>query len=101
MATDEADLADDMYKNASLHRRDGKWQMIFGLNTLPEHRRKGYAALLVRSLVEASREKGKLGVVLTCKERMIPYYASFGFADEGVSGSTHGNVVWHQMRLSF
>lgn len=101
MATDEADLADDMYKNASLHREDGKWQMIFGLNTLPEHRRKGYAALLVRTLVEASRDKGKLGVVLTCKERMIPYYASFGFEDEGVSDSTHGNVVWHQMRLTF
>ena len=28
------------------------------------------------------------------------YYAKFGFVNEGVSGSTHGGVVWYQMRLS-
>lgn len=40
--------------------------------------------------------------MLTCKERLVPYYAKFVFVDEGVSEkSTHGNVVWHQMRLSF
>lgn len=27
------------------------------------------------------------------------YYAKFGFVNEGVSGSTHGGVVWYQMRL--
>ena len=25
------------------------------------------------------------------------YYAKFGFVNEGVSGSTHGGVVWYQM----
>ena len=40
--------------------------------------------------------------VLTCKERLIAYYAKFGFVAEGVSEkSTHGNVRWHQMRLTF
>lgn len=38
------------------------------------------------------------GIVLTCKERLLPFYAKFGFVDEGVSASVHGNVVWHQMR---
>ena len=32
---------------------------------------------------------------------LVHYYAKFGFADEGVSASTHGDVVWHQMRLTF
>ena len=101
MVSDEPDLRDEMYADASLHRPDGCWQMVFGLNTLPEYRRRGYAAMLVRTLVQASRERGKKGVVLTCKERLIPYYASFGFVDEGLSSSTHGDVAWHQMRLSF
>ena len=39
------------------------------------------------------------GVVLTCKENMIPFYEQFGFVDEGVSESEHGGVVWHQMRI--
>ena len=41
--------------------------------------------------------KGK-GIVLTCKEHLIPFYSEFGFVDEGISSSTHGNVLWHQMR---
>lgn len=101
MATDEPDLRDEMYADASLHRPDGRWQMIFGLNTLPEYRGRGYASLLVRHVTEASRKRGKLGVVLTCKERLIPFYASLGFENEGLSSSAHGDVSWHQMRLTF
>jgi len=101
MATDEPDLNDDMYADAGLHRRDGRWQMVFGVNTVPDCRRRGYAGLLLRRLIESSRERGRLGVVLTCKESLVPYYAAFGFRDEGISGSTHGHVVWHQMRLRF
>ena len=41
------------------------------------------------------------GLVLTCKEKLLHYYAKFGFVNEGVSGSTHGGVVWYQMRLRF
>ena len=38
MVTDTADLTDDMYEDASLHKEDGAWQMIFGVNTLPAYR---------------------------------------------------------------
>ena len=41
MATDEKDLRDEMYADASLHNGNGRWQMIFGLNTLPEYRNRG------------------------------------------------------------
>ena len=34
-------------------------------------------------------------------KRQVHYYAGFGFVSEGVSGSTHGGVVWYQMRLKF
>ena len=40
-------------------------------------------------------------MVLTCKDRLLAYYAKFGFVNEGVSVSTHGGVVWYQMRLRF
>lgn len=101
MATDEPDLRDEMYADASLHRKEGCWQMIFGLNTLPEYRKRGYAAMLVRRMTEEARRRGKRGVVLTCKDGLVPYYASLGFRHEGMSSSTHGNTAWHQMRLTF
>jgi len=42
--TDEPDLTDEMYAKASMHDENGAWQMLFGLNTLPEYRKNGYAA---------------------------------------------------------
>ncbi|MDO5520947.1 MAG: GNAT family N-acetyltransferase, partial [bacterium] len=41
------------------------------------------------------------GLVLTCKERLVHYYATFGFVDQGISDSEHGGVVWHEMRITF
>ena len=98
--TDIPDLNDEMYADASLHDENGAWQMIFGVNTVPAHRGRGCAGQLIERAIADAREQGRKGLVLTCKEHMIPYYAKFGFRDEGVSGSTHGNVVWHQMRLT-
>jgi len=100
--TDESDLTDEMYDKASMHNENGAWQMIFGVNTIPEYRKHGYAENLIRCAIDDAKKHNRKGLVLTCKERLIPYYAKFGFKDEGVSNkSTHGNVVWHQMRLTF
>ena len=111
--TDEPDLTDVMYEDAALHNEQGAWQMIFGVNTLPAYRKRGCAGRvmerviadagqLLRRAVADARQQGRKGLVLTCKERLLPYYAKFGFQDEGVTDkSTHGNAAWHQMRLSF
>lgn len=100
--TNEPDLTDTMYENACMHNENGAWQMIFGVNTLPEYRKRGYAGELIRRAISDARQQGRKGLVLTCKDRLLAYYAKFGFVDEGVSEkSTHGNVQWHQMRLTF
>ena len=97
--TDTPDLTDEMYADAALHDENGAWQMIFGVNTLPRCRRRGYAGLLLQRAIADARAQGRKGLVLTCKEKLLHYYAKFGFVNEGVSGSTHGGVVWYQMRL--
>ena len=100
--TDEPDLRDEMYADASMHDPKGAWQMIFGVNTVPDCRRRGYAGQLIERAVADARVQGRKGLVLTCKPEKVAYYAKFGFRDEGVSpNSTHGGVIWHQMRLTF
>ena len=99
--TDWPDLTDEMYADASLHRENGAWQMIFGVNTIPACRRQGYAGQLLQQAIADARAQGRKRLVLTCKEALVHYYAKFGFVNEGVSGSTHGGVVWYQMRLKF
>lgn len=101
MVTDKADLSDDLYAQASLHDENGAWQMIFGVNTLPEYRRQGVAAALLERAIADAKAQGRKGLVLTCKDKLVHYYAKFGFVSEGVSESTHGGVVWYQMRLTF
>ncbi len=101
MVTDEPTLRDEMYENAALHREDGAWQMIFGVNTLPRYRRQGCAARVMERVIADARAQGRKGCVLTCKDKLIHYYETFGFQNEGVSASTHGGVVWYDMRLTF
>ena len=100
--TDESDLTDEMFADATMHDENGAWQMIFGVNTLPEYRNNGYASELLRRAVDEAKEQGRKGVVLTCKDKLLPFYARLGFVDEGITDkSTHGNAVWHQMRIIF
>ena len=99
--TDRPLLPDELYHDASRHIPDGAWQTVFGLNVLPQYRRRGIAEKLVKALIQAAREKGCRGVVLTCKEHMIHYYEKFGFVNRGRADSNHGGAAWYDMRLEF
>lgn len=101
MVTDESKLRDEMYENADLHNENGDWQMIFGVNTIPQYRRQGCAEMMIKRVISDSKEQGRKGLVLTCKDKLIHYYEKFGFKNEGVSASTHGGVIWYDMRLTF
>ena len=101
MVTDKPDLTDEMYENAAMHSELGRWQMIFGVDTIPSCRKKGYAGMLLQKAVQDAKDQNRSGLVLTCKNALIHYYESFGFVNEGISQSVHGNVTWYQMRLSF
>ena len=101
MVTDEPDSRDEMYDSADLHNENGAWQMIFGVDTLPAYRRQGCAGRLLAHVIAEAKAQCRKGLVLTCKDALVPYYAKFGFVSEGVSQSTHGDVVWYQMRLTF
>ena len=99
--SDEQDLFDEMYHNPSLYNPEGEWLMIFSVATHPDHRHKGYASEVMRQVIKDTRKQGRKGIVLTCKEKLLPFYAQFGYVNEGISSSDHGGAVWYQMRLVF
>ena len=101
MVTDLPDLCDEMFDDPHMHNDKGAWQMIFGVNTIPAYRKRGCAGQLLEQASKQAREQGRKGLVLTCKDKLVHYYAKFGFVSEGVSQSEHGGVVWYQMRLTF
>ena len=101
MTTDRIDLCDEMYEGTESYAPDGKWLMLFGVAVIPEYQHKGLASQLMEYVIEETRKQKRCGIVLTCKEELIQFYEKFGYVDEGVSDSVHGNAVWYQMRLKF
>ena len=101
MATDLPDLCDEMFDDPHMHNDKGDWQMIFGVDTIPSRQKQGCAGKVLERVVADAKKRGRKGLVLTCKEHLVHYYAKFGFVSEGVSQSEHGGALWYQMRVTF
>lgn len=102
MATDSADLIDEMYDDPSLHDPDGAWHMFITFGVRPEFNGKGYGQALLHHAIDDVKAQGRKGCVGGCKEHMLRYYAPFGFQDEGVTDKSNlGGAQWHQVRLTF
>lgn len=94
-------LTDEMYENTSIHKKNEDWYFIFGVDTLPKYQHKGYAKKMMNYVIDDLKRQNKKGIVLTCKKELITFYEQFGYINEGISESIHGNVTWYQMRLTF
>ncbi len=99
--TDTPKLPDELYHDVSLHKKEGDWQTVFGLAVLPKYQRRGIAGAILEYLIQTAKERGRKGVLLTCKDHLIPFYSSHGFVFQGVSASTHGDAKWNDMLLEF
>ncbi|MCQ4828283.1 MULTISPECIES: GNAT family N-acetyltransferase [Hungatella] len=99
--TDERTIRDEMFEDSGLHRPEGLYQSVFGLDVIPEFRRQGVAADLMNRLMQEAKAQGKKGMILTCKDRLIHYYEKFGYRNLGLSASVHGGAVWYDMLLEF
>lgn len=94
-------IQDKFYDDTSFHNSRGDYQSIFGLDILPQYRRQGIAAGLIKKLIEVARKEERKGLTLCCKDEKIHYYEKFGFLNMGRSQSEHGHAVWYDMVLLF
>lgn len=99
--TNDKVIRDEMFEDASYHIPDGNYQAIFGLDVIPDYRRHGIAVDLMEHLIQDARKKGRKGLILTCKDRLIHYYEKFGYRNLGLSASVHGGATWYDMILEF
>lgn len=98
-ATAKSDITDEAFKQLIGHDPDGPAMVVFSLSVLPQFRHQGIAAALMDRFIAEARTMDKQRVLLLCKEELVPFYRNFGYADAGISASTHGGAVWHEMRL--
>lgn len=98
-ASNENTLEDDFFKTMDLHLHNGENLMVFGLDVLPEHQKKGYAKELMNHFIEEAKKDGRKKIFLTCKQHLIGFYEQFGYVNKGISDSTHGGAKWYDMCL--
>lgn len=94
-------IEDAMFGDTGCHSQDNPWQSVFSLAVHPDWQGRGYGRELLNALIGLARREERRGVTLTCLERKIAYYESFGFRSRGVSESVHGGAVWYDMILPF
>jgi GNAT superfamily N-acetyltransferase len=73
---------------------------ILGLAVIPKYRGQRIGALLMNHFIQTAKNTGRRSVILTCKDRLIHYYESFGYVNSGISQSTHGGAQWFDMSLA-
>lgn len=100
IATNEMDLRDEFFTDASLHDPNGRNIMLLGLDVLPEYRKQGLARELVFNYCRREEERGKKLLVLTCLPDKVKMYSKLGFVDRSESVSEWGGKKWRQMDIT-
>lgn len=74
---------------------------IFGVNTAPKYRKRGYAAIIMDQVIADAKHQWRKGCILTCKAELVHYYEKFGYLNKGVSQSKIADEVWYDIQLTF
>ena len=98
--TNKEDISDEELKKLIGHDKDGRNLVVFALAVLPEFQKQGIARRLMLAFFEEARKLKKEKIMLICKSDLIAYYQGLGFTHMGISNSTHGGSIWHEMTLS-
>jgi ribosomal protein S18 acetylase RimI-like enzyme len=97
-STNQADLADEAFKDMVGHDPRGASIVIFSIAVDPAHQGTGVSTRLLNAFVERATLLSKQRILLLCKDELVDYYLKFGFLDMGPSGSSHGGFRWREMR---
>ena len=79
----------------------GEYFALLCVETDPLWQRNGIASTLINYVINQAKNDGLKGIILACKDVLIPYYKKLGFELVGVSESIHGGAVWYDMQMLF
>ena len=97
LATDEETFRDEFFKDAGMHRKDGKNIMLLGLDVRPEYRGRGLAREIVSQYQKREQKRGRKNLILTCLDAKVQMYQKMDFIDLGMADSSWGGEEWHEM----
>lgn len=90
-------LSDNLFATVNPNPQKGGFQSILGLAVAPQFQQQHIASELLTQLAKIALDRQRVGMTLTCLARLVRFYEHNGYVDEGISSSTHGGEVWHNM----
>lgn len=94
-------LTDDLFERVIANPINGGFQSVLSLAVAPEAQHQQIGSKLLKQLINDAKKSQRLGITLTCLERLVPFYELNGFTNEGRSNSTHGGEIWYNLVLEF
>ncbi|CUS25516.1 N-acetyltransferase GCN5 [Paucilactobacillus oligofermentans DSM 15707 = LMG 22743] len=94
-------LTDDLFDQVTTNEMMGGFQSVLSLAVSPEAQHQQIGSKLLKQLIKDAKKAQRIGITLTCLERLVPFYELNGFANEGLSNSTHGGEIWYNLVLEF
>lgn len=98
LCSNDYNLKDEIYTDASLHDPKGENIMICGVDVLPDCRNRGLARKMMQEFLISQKQIGRKQAILTCVPGKVSMYEKFGYTDCGESESTWGGEKWHEMK---
>lgn len=94
-------ITDDLFEAIEPNPATGGYIAILGLVVAKEYRNQGLAGQLLQQLENNAKANQRKGITLTCKASLIPFYEKYGYTNEGLSTSEHGNIQWFNLIKQF
>lgn len=94
-AIKERYLTDDLFAHLTPNEPADKVLSVLSLAVDPQLRGQGIGGALLDAFAARARQQGRQLISLTCLNRLVPYYASRGYVNEGMASSTHAGEIWY------
>ena len=92
-------IYDELYEAVEIG--SGEYFAMLCVETDPLWQGNGIASTLINAVINQAKKEELKGIILACKDVLIPYYEKLGFELVGVSESIHGGAVWYDMQMLF
>ncbi|MEB7434103.1 GNAT family N-acetyltransferase [Staphylococcus pasteuri] len=94
-------ITDDLFESIDENPTTGGYVAILGLVVDQSQRNQGLAGKLLNEIEQRAKTHYRLGITLTCKEELIPFYEKYGYVNKGISSSQHGGIKWFNLMKEF
>ncbi|MCI2773824.1 GNAT family N-acetyltransferase [Staphylococcus petrasii] len=90
-------ITDDLFETIRPNPSIGGYLSVLGLVVSEKYQSQGLGGQLLNQFENLARQHSRLGVTLTCREELVPFYEKYGYTNEGLSDSQHAGIKWYNL----